>query len=118
VMRGEPLARLRADDARLPSEAAVGKPAAAAEVFGPLLDGAKVLAAAYGLGGADAMVDMATAYAKERHQFNRPIGSFQAVQHRLANLAILIEEARLLVYTAAGQLDAGQDGRRAAAMAK
>jgi alkylation response protein AidB-like acyl-CoA dehydrogenase len=118
LMSGSPLTRLRAQDARLPSEAAVGEPAAAAEVFGPLLDGAKVLAAACGLGGAEAMVDMAAAYAKERHQFNRPIGSFQAVQHRLANLAIQVEETRLLVYTAAGLLDAGQDARRAVAMAK
>jgi alkylation response protein AidB-like acyl-CoA dehydrogenase len=118
LMSGEPLSRVRLQDARLPSEAVVGEPAPAAEVFGPLLDGAKTLAAAHGLGGAEAMVDMAAAYAKERHQFNRPIGSFQAVQHRLANLAILVEEARLLVYTAAGLLDAGQDARRAAAMAK
>jgi len=58
------------------------------------------------------------AYAKERQQFGRPIGTFQAVQHRLANLQILVEQARLLTYHAAWLLDDGKDARRAAAMAK
>jgi alkylation response protein AidB-like acyl-CoA dehydrogenase len=118
MMSGESLARLRLDDVRLPADAAVGEPAPAAEVFGPLLDGAKVLVAAQSLGGSEWAIDTAVAYAKERYAFNRPIGAFQAIQHRLANLAILVEETRLLTYTAAWQLEQGQDARRMAAMAK
>jgi alkylation response protein AidB-like acyl-CoA dehydrogenase len=118
LISSEIVARVRASELHLPADAAVGEPAPPEALWGALLDGAKVCSAAQALGGAQAMIDMATAYAKERHQFNRPIGSFQAVQHRLANLAILTEEARLLVATAAWHLDAGDDGRRLAAMAK
>ncbi|HLH27100.1 MAG TPA: acyl-CoA dehydrogenase family protein [Chloroflexota bacterium] len=118
LMSGEPLARLRLDDARLDAAAAVGEALAPAALWGPLLDGAKVALAAYALGAASAAVDMGVAYAKDRQQFGRPIGSFQAVQHRLANLQILVEQARLLTYHAAWLLDQGADARRAAAMAK
>jgi alkylation response protein AidB-like acyl-CoA dehydrogenase len=118
LQSGEPLVRLRCDDLWLPADAAVGEPQPAAVLFGPTLDAAKMAVAALALGGAEAAVDMAVAYAKERHQFGRPIGSFQAIQHRLARLAMLVEEARLLVYAAAWQLDQGAEARRAAAMAK
>jgi len=118
LMSGVPLTRLRLNDLRLSDDAAVGEPAAPADLWGPLLDAAKVAVAAQALGGAAAAVDMGVAYAKDRQQFGRPIGSFQAVQHRLANLSILVEQARLLTYHAAWLLDAGQDARRAAAMAK
>jgi alkylation response protein AidB-like acyl-CoA dehydrogenase len=118
LMSGEPLVRLRLDEVRLGADAAVGEPCGPDALWGPLLDGAKVAVAAQALGGAAAAVDMAVAYAKERQQFGRPIGSFQAVQHRLANLQILVEQARLLTYHAAWLLDQGADARRAAAMAK
>jgi butyryl-CoA dehydrogenase len=117
-MTGEPLVRLRLEDTRLGAEAAVGEAQAPEALWGPLLDGAKTALAAYALGTASAAVDMGVAYAKERQQFGRPIGSFQAVQHRLANLQILVEQARLLTYHAAWLLDQGGDARRAAAMAK
>jgi alkylation response protein AidB-like acyl-CoA dehydrogenase len=118
LMSGEPLVRLRLDDVRLGADAAVGEAMAPDALWGSLLDGAKVAVAAYALGAASAAVDMGVAYAKERQQFGRPIGSFQAVQHRLANLQILVEQARLLTYHAAWLLDEGADARRAAAMAK
>jgi alkylation response protein AidB-like acyl-CoA dehydrogenase len=118
LMSGEPLVRLRLDDVRLGADAAVGEAMAPDALWGSLLDGAQVAVAAYALGAASAAVDMGVAYAKERQQFGRPIGSFQAVQHRLANLQILVEQARLLTYHAAWLLDEGADARRAAAMAK
>ncbi|HZR98441.1 MAG TPA: acyl-CoA dehydrogenase family protein [Chloroflexota bacterium] len=118
LMSGEPLVRLRLQETPLAAEAAVGDILAPDALWGPLLDGAKVALAAYALGAASAAVDMGVAYAKERQQFGRPIGSFQAVQHRLANLQILVEQARLLTYHAAWLLDQGADTRRAAAMAK
>ncbi|MFC8432349.1 acyl-CoA dehydrogenase family protein [Streptomyces sp. NPDC057253] len=49
--------------------------------------------------------DLAVAYATTRHQFGRPIGSFQAVSHRCANMLIAVESARALVAAAAGALD-------------
>ena len=65
------------------------------------------------------LFDMALSYAKERVQFDRPIGSFQAIQHKLADMALDLERAWAAVYYAAMKLDAGDDERdRAAHVAK
>lgn len=65
--------------------------------------------AAEALGGAQACLDQTAAYAKERIQFGRPIGSFQAYKHRLADMVIEIEQARSAVYWAACAVDEGSD---------
>jgi alkylation response protein AidB-like acyl-CoA dehydrogenase len=118
LLGGEPLVALRCDALALPAEAAVGEPRPSTELLQPTLDGAKVAVAARALGVASACLDRAVAYAKQREQFGRPIGSFQAIQHRLAHLAIQVAEVRWLTYTAAWALDQGEDAHRAAAMAK
>ncbi len=58
-------------------------------------------------GGADAALAMTAAYAQTRVQFDRPIGSFQAIKHPLVNVLIAVEQLRSLVYAAASALDAG-----------
>lgn len=118
VLSGERQVRLQAADVQLPAGAAVGEPRPATALLGATLDCAKLATAARALGVAGACLDMAVAYAKQREQFNRPIGSFQAIQHRLANLAMQITEVRWLTYAAAWQLDQAADARRAVAMAK
>jgi len=65
--------------------------------------------AAEALGGAQAAIDRTVAYALERKQFGRPIGSFQAYKHRLADRVVDIEQARSAVYWAACALDEGSD---------
>jgi alkylation response protein AidB-like acyl-CoA dehydrogenase len=60
--------------------------------------------AAVMLGLAERMLEMTVAYAKERHQFGHPVGSFQAVKHRLADTVVMIELARPVVYAAAWSL--------------
>jgi alkylation response protein AidB-like acyl-CoA dehydrogenase len=80
-----------------------------------------VLTAALQLGVALGALELATAYAKEREQFGRPIGSFQAVKHLLADMLVAAEVARSAVYAAACALDGAGDGRdagRAASTAK
>lgn len=64
-----------------------------------------VALAADSLGGAQALLDRTVAYAQQRIQFGRPIGSFQAVKHRLADMMVAIEQARSAVYWAACALD-------------
>jgi alkylation response protein AidB-like acyl-CoA dehydrogenase len=64
-----------------------------------------LLTAAFCVGMADALVDLSVAYAKEREQFNRPIGSFQAVKHLCADMVVRAEVARAAVYAAACVLD-------------
>ena len=61
------------------------------------------------LGGAQAALDRTVAYAKDRIQFGRPIGSFQAYKHRLADMVVEIEQARSAVYWAACTVDEGSD---------
>ncbi|MBX5491890.1 MAG: acyl-CoA/acyl-ACP dehydrogenase [Chloroflexi bacterium] len=118
VLSGERLVTLDCAGLQLPAAAAVGEPRPTAELLQPTLDGAKVAVAARALGVAAACLDLAVAYAKQREQFGRPIGSFQAIQHRLANLAMQVAEVRWLTYAAAWALDQGEDAHRAAAMAK
>jgi alkylation response protein AidB-like acyl-CoA dehydrogenase len=71
--------------------------------------GGWICLAAEALGGAQACLDRTIAYAKERVQFGRAIGSFQAYKHRLADMMIEIEQARSAVYWAACAVDEGSD---------
>jgi alkylation response protein AidB-like acyl-CoA dehydrogenase len=81
---------------------------AAEAAAGLLADRAAAGSAALLVGLADRMVTMAASYAKERHQFGRPIGSFQAVKHHLANARVALEFARPAVYRAAWSLATAQ----------
>lgn len=81
------------------------------------IDGMIALAA-YAVGGARRAHEMATVYAKERVQFDKPIGAFQAIAHPLADTATEIEGAAVLVWQAAWMRSAGRDARTPAAMAK
>ncbi len=97
------LARLEFDGvaARL-----VGSPGDAAAALDRTLDVAAIALAAEQLGGAQRALDMAVEYAKIRHQFGRPIGSFQAIKHRCADLLLEVESLRSAVsYAAAAVAD-------------
>jgi alkylation response protein AidB-like acyl-CoA dehydrogenase len=61
------------------------------------------------IGGAEAVLDMAVSYAKIREQFGRPIGAFQAIKHRLADLAVVVEGMVSCGWAAAEQADSGDD---------
>jgi alkylation response protein AidB-like acyl-CoA dehydrogenase len=81
---------------------------AADAVVGLLADRAAAGTAAYLVGLADRMITMAADYAKDRHQFGKPIGSFQAVKHLLANARVRLEFARPATYRAAWSLATAQ----------
>ena len=70
------------------------------------------------LGGADAVLEMTVEYAKQRTQFGRPVGSFQAVQHHCANMATDVEGCRQIAYQAAWRVSEGLPAQREVAMAK
>jgi alkylation response protein AidB-like acyl-CoA dehydrogenase len=74
------------------------------EVYRQTLDIGRVMLAADTLGAAQSMLDQAVAYAKQREQFNRPIGSFQAVKHMCAEMAAHLEPCRSMVWFAAHAL--------------
>jgi alkylation response protein AidB-like acyl-CoA dehydrogenase len=70
------------------------------------------------VGGADAVLEMTVDYVKQRAQFGRPVGSFQAVQHHCANMATDVEGSRHIAYQAAWRLSEGLPAEREVAMAK
>jgi alkylation response protein AidB-like acyl-CoA dehydrogenase len=81
-------------------------------VAAALRAGAALLAAACQVGLGAAALDLGTAYAKEREQFGRPIGTFQAVKHLLADAAVDLEVARAALHAAAVARDEGAEGHR------
>ena len=90
----------------------VGAQADGWQIVEQALQQAAVMLAAENVGGAQRCLDMAADYARERIQFGRPVGSFQAVKHKLANLLIEVEQAKSAAYFAAREADDGDDPRR------
>lgn len=96
--------------ATLTLDGVVGEPLAdSAAAIAASQPAAYITLAAEALGGAQACLDRTIAYANERVQFGRPIGSFQAYKHRLADMMVEIEQARSAVYWAACANDEGSD---------
>ena len=83
-----------------------------------ILDGGRVSIAALSIGMAQGAYDAALKYSKLRKQFGRPISEFQAIQHKLVDMATRLDASRLLTYRAATMLDAGKRITRESAMAK
>lgn len=100
----------------------------ASDVVGPVdgawpalqrhLDRAKVLGCVWSVGGAEYVLEMAVDYAKNRVQFGRPIGTFQAVSHRCADMAIDCDGMRFVTYHAAWKLSEGLPADQEVAIAK
>jgi alkylation response protein AidB-like acyl-CoA dehydrogenase len=104
--------------ARVPEANLLGPRGEGFHQFMQILDGGRISVAAMGVGLAQGAYDLASDYARERHQFGKPIKEFQAIRFALADLATEIEAGRALVYKAAWLKDQGRDFVRAAAMAK
>jgi alkylation response protein AidB-like acyl-CoA dehydrogenase len=103
---------------RLNEDAVLGTVGKARPALETLLERAAVAKCAEMLGAAHVAFDTTVAYAKERVQFGRPIGSFQAVQHHLANMAVDLDCLRYLTYQAAWRIAEGLPAGTEAAMAK
>jgi short-chain 2-methylacyl-CoA dehydrogenase len=105
-------------DCAIPETNLLGERGGGLRQFLEILDGGRISIAAMGLGLAQGAYELALRYAREREQFGRPIGSFQAVQFKLADMATEIEAARGLVHRAAWLKDEGRPFALEAAMAK
>jgi alkylation response protein AidB-like acyl-CoA dehydrogenase len=95
------------EDCRLPAEALLGKENEGFKVAMMALDGGRIGISAQSCGVATAALREAVVYAKERKQFGKPIASFQAVGHLLADMALRVESARALLYAVARHIDSG-----------
>jgi alkylation response protein AidB-like acyl-CoA dehydrogenase len=104
-MHSCPLGELLFDDVQLPADHIVGEPGQAFSLAKRYLNSGRCVVAFSALGIAEAALDAAVRYAKERVQFGRAIGSFQLVQQMVADMMALVETSRLLCYRAADALD-------------
>jgi alkylation response protein AidB-like acyl-CoA dehydrogenase len=97
----------------------IGSPGDAIAILNKVLDIGAIALAAEQLGGAQRAMDMAVEYAKIRHQFGRPIGSFQAIKHRCADLLMEVESLRsAVIYAAAAVAEDSPEVPTVAALVK
>ena len=106
------------DGCRIPADNLLGKQGEGFRTFLKVLDGGRISIAAMALGIAQGAYEAAATYVKERKQFDRPIGTFQGVAFKIADMATDLEAARALVYRAAWLKDQVRDYGVAAAQAK
>ena len=103
---------------RVPASAALGDLGEAWAVVQRTLQRAAAVKACEMLGSAQRILEMTVEYVKNRLQFGRPIGSFQAIQQHCANMAVDVEGARYVAYRAAWKLAQGEDAAAEVAMSK
>jgi len=112
---GDPLARVVFDQAECEP---LGRPEDAAATVARALDHAAVAHLAFTVGAAERALELSVQHARDRHQFGRPIGSFQAVAHRCVDMRADIDACRYLAHQAAWALDRGDSAEIAVAAAK
>lgn len=118
-IRSSPTVALHFNDCVVPVEQRLGEEGEGFKIAMSTLDITRPATGALAVGVAQAALDAAVAYAKERRQFNQPIAGFQGIQFMLADMAIRVHAARLMVHHAARQFDAGFNGNTyEASMAK
>jgi alkylation response protein AidB-like acyl-CoA dehydrogenase len=117
-IRSSPTMELVFDNCRIPKENLLGNPGDGFKIAMVTLDYGRIGIGAQALGIAQGAYETALNYAKERKQFGQPIADFQAIQFKLADMAIRIEAGRLLLYRAAFLASAGEKINKEAAMAK
>jgi len=114
-----PLSHLSFDGVRVDAERVLGRPGQSARALGRALEHATVAAALECVGACQSLMELAIEHAKNRRQFDQPIGAFQAIQHKCADMYVQVEKARSTAYFAMMAI-AEDDPRRTlgASMAK
>jgi alkylation response protein AidB-like acyl-CoA dehydrogenase len=114
-----PMAQVAFADVPVTEGQLLGSAGTAGAALAKGLDLARIALAAEALGGAEQVLEMTTEYVKQRQQFGRPIGSFQALKHRLADMMVQVEAAKSAAWYAACVADEGSENlAEAAAIAK
>jgi alkylation response protein AidB-like acyl-CoA dehydrogenase len=108
-IRGSPTREVICDGARVPADRLIGEEGEGFAYAMRTLDYSRPAIAAQALGIAQGAFDFAARYATERQQFGKPIGEFQGVSFMLADMAMQLEAARMLVYKSLALCDAGDE---------
>ena len=117
-LRSSPVAQVVLDGARVPADRLLGGEGTGFTIAMSALDGGRLGIAACAVGLAQAALDTAITYARERRQFGRPIADFQGISFLLADMATAVEAGRALYLAAARRRDAGTSYGTRASMAK
>jgi alkylation response protein AidB-like acyl-CoA dehydrogenase len=107
-IKGSPTTELYFENCRIPGDRIIGDPGTGLKTALRTLDHTRPTVGAQAVGVAQGALDVALAYTKERKQFGKSISSFQAIQFELAEMAMKVEAARLMVYTAAARAHRGE----------
>ena len=119
TMTGEKLCEVAFNNVTVPGGSLLGQLHGGWSVVQEMLEDATIAECAWMIGGARWVMETTVDYAKEREQFGVPIGTFQAIQHKLANVAVEVEGATAIVYYAAWTVDESvADKELAASVAK
>lgn len=117
-LRGSITNAVTFEDVRVPEENLLGRRGRGLQQFLAVLDGGRIGIGAMAIGLAQAAFEIASAYARERTAFGKLIGAYESVSNMIADMAVGLEAARLLVYQAAWLKDQGRQYSREAAIAK
>jgi alkylation response protein AidB-like acyl-CoA dehydrogenase len=107
-LRTSPMSELFFDGCRVPAANVLGKPGGGMRVFDVSMTWERGCILASTVGTMERQLERSLAYAQERRQFGAPIGSFQAVSHKLVDMKLRLETSRLLLYHLAALIDAGK----------
>jgi alkylation response protein AidB-like acyl-CoA dehydrogenase len=107
-IKGSPTAELYFENCYITGDRIIGEPGSGLKTALKTLDHTRPTVGAQAVGVAQGALDVAVAYTKDRKQFGKSISSFQAIQFELADMAMKIEAARLMVYTAAARAHRGE----------
>ena len=117
-LRASDTSELIMEDVKVPAENLLGEEGVGFRQAMRTLDGGRISIGALALGMAQGAYEESVKYSKIRHTFGKPISEHQAIQFKLADMAVQIEAARLLIYQAANLKDQGRPYAKAASMAK
>ncbi len=118
TIAGDKQCEVTFDNVRVPRENYLGQANQGWSVLEKVLHKVAVAKCCEMMGGAQKVIDMAIPHVKEREQFGRPIGSFQAVQHHCANILTYIETSKFMTYQAAWRISQGHPYEKEASMCK
>ena len=117
-VRASETSELILDNVLVPAENLLGEQGTGFKNLGAILSQIRTMTGALGLGLGQAALDASILYSNSRVQFGRPIAAFQAIAHKIAEMATRLEAARTLVYHAAWEIDQGRNDTKLASMAK
>jgi alkylation response protein AidB-like acyl-CoA dehydrogenase len=117
-LRTSPMAELFLDGCELPDEQLLGRPGAGMAIFNSSMRLERSCILASCVGAMQRQLERSVAHAKERRQFDKPIASFQAVSHRIVEMKLRLETARLLMYNVGWLIDQGKSPTLESALTK